>query len=208
MIQGVEAEEREVIVTIEMPMPEGISQAPAFQMAIHNWGAKSGETLRVPALRELAAFNAWQEHFMNPAAAMSAMPGLGNMMDQLTAAMKGDSFTLRWKMEMSMTGSGAGTPIMQMDQELVELSSAPIDNSVFQLPADYTAVTLEQLAKEWTAATSKTAAVKAGESAAPPRDATVKAYVPSLNAVDPVEPEYPEAARAQKSRAWWKSWSP
>lgn len=67
VIQGVQAQEREVALYVDMPAPDGAGRAGrGFKMLMRVWAAKPEEILRVPGLRELAGFDLWRSYFMNP----------------------------------------------------------------------------------------------------------------------------------------------
>jgi hypothetical protein len=46
-------------------------------------------------------------------------------------------------------GLDPATPLFSMTNELVELSTAPIDDSVFQVPEGYREAGLEEIVKDW-----------------------------------------------------------
>ena len=170
-IQGVQAEEREVTVTLDLPMPAATTQTgPSVRLAMHIWTAKKEEALRVPAIRELTGYQVWQRYVMNPAGMLAKMfgkmPGMSNtigpMFDELY---KNPSVILRMHMEMYMpllaalakqkAGQGQAAPaidpdapLMEMNQEVVELSSAPVDASLFEIPKDYAAVPADDMIRE------------------------------------------------------------
>jgi hypothetical protein len=52
------------------------------------------------------------------------------------------------------SASDPNAPLMQMNQELIELSSDPIDDTVFQVPADYQQTSVEQILKAMVSAAS------------------------------------------------------
>jgi hypothetical protein len=169
-IQGVQAEEREVTVTMDMPMPmpAGMNQSgPSLRLVMHIWTAKKEEALRVPAIRELTGYQAWQRYILNPAGMLEKfagkMPGMSNtigpMFDEIY---KNPSVILRMHMEMympfmavvakQMAGQGQAAPVidpdaplMEMNQEVAELSSAPVDPSLFEIPTDYAAVPADDM---------------------------------------------------------------
>jgi TonB family protein len=209
-IQGVQAEEREETCSTEMSMPESMQKAgsalPGMSMktVIHIWAASPGERTRVPALWQLSGFELWQKYFMNPAAAITKMMPGGDtsMMDEMQ---KDQSVLLRWSTEMSMDlhmPAVAGmpdqkTPLVKMTREVVELSTAPLDDSLFQIPDNYAAATFGDVMNGLTNArieASKTA--HPAEAAPPAVPANVTAYVPSLHPVSQTKPALPEQARA------------
>jgi TonB family protein len=132
------------------------------------WTAKPGEVLRVPAIRELAGYSLWSYATMNPIAGvetlMEELPGAANAFAPLTKEMRGAQM-LRVHIDMFMpaiaaaferlpAGSnplGAGfdpnAPLLQIDQEAVELSSEPVSDSFFQVPEGYQEAAVSDLIK-------------------------------------------------------------
>ena len=77
VIQGVEAEERELVFSMEEPAMPNMPSGPMFKMVLQFWTAKPGEVMRVPAIRELTRYSLWSYATMNP------VSSLGSMMKQL-----------------------------------------------------------------------------------------------------------------------------
>jgi hypothetical protein len=106
IILGIQAEEQEITLTIEMASPFGASGSndPAkdvpmitlIRMVDHIWNAEPSEVDRVPALKELSRITSDQNNafLLDPATGISKMfsqmPGLGknlqSMMEQLAAS--------------------------------------------------------------------------------------------------------------------------
>jgi TonB family protein len=212
-IQGIQAAERETTASIEMPLPEGMP-GMRMNMVVRTWTAKPEEVLRVPALRELAALNTWQQYFMDPTGALMQFGQMGGgAMAPLKDAMRQDGVILRTRMQMFMPMPGAlagqapgqgpageaeagPKPLFEMSTELVELSSAPVDDALFQIPAEYAAADFGELMKG-AITDMEHAAAAAPSKPAPPRQDGAKAYVPALFPVKRVEPVYPAEARGQ-----------
>ena len=168
-IQGVQAEEREIDITMDLPTPAATPQtSPSVRLAMQIWNAKQGEALRVPAIRELTGFNLWQKYFLDPAGMIAKiagkMPGIGEMVTPLLReTLKNQSVILRIHVEMYMPfmaklaqtmaaqkGETANAidpeaPIIQMNQEVVELTDAPVDASLFEVPKEYTAAPADEM---------------------------------------------------------------
>lgn len=118
--------------------------------------------------------------------------------------------TLRSSMEMSMNfpspvgGAGADTPLMKMSQEAVEVSTAPLDDSLFAVPGDCTVEPFADLMNGIQAAAvqaMKTPAAKTVESSPDPAiPPEVKAYVPSLTPLSETKPVLPDEARASHAQ--------
>jgi hypothetical protein len=159
VIQGVEAEEREIAISVEGPAMPNMPSGPTVKMVVHLWSAKPGEVTRVPAIRELTGCTLWSYGTMDPTVfmgkMMKQMPGFSDVFEALMKEMQKGTTVLRVHMDMFMPAmaamlqrmpagsnpSGAGfnpdEPFMQMNQEVVELSSAPVPDSVFQIPEGY-----------------------------------------------------------------------
>lgn len=163
VIQGVQAEEREVTISMDIPMPPNMPQTPGpgMRMVMQIWTAKPEEALHNPAIRELTGYNLWQKYILNPAESLAKIAGKMPAMAETIRPMfeeifKNQSVILRMHMEMympflatlakQMGGQGQAAPaidpnapLMEMNQEVAELSSAPVDESLFEIPKDYTA---------------------------------------------------------------------
>jgi hypothetical protein len=155
VIQGVDTEEREIIVSISGPALPNMPPGPMVRVVMQMWTAKPGEVLRVPAIRELTGYSRWAWATMNPIAGMADMmkqlPGFSTTLEPMLSEMQKGTTMLRIHTDMFMPGmaalmkqmpGGAGsfdpnTPFMQMDQEAVELSSEPVPDSVFQIPEGF-----------------------------------------------------------------------
>jgi hypothetical protein len=170
-IQGVQAEEREVTLTMDIPMPAQMNQTgPTMKMVMHVWTAKKEEALRVPAIRELTGYQTWQRYVMNPVGILekltAKMPGMSNAITpMLEETFKNPSVILRTHIEIympflatlakQMAAQGKSMPItidpdaplMEMNQEVTELSSAPVDASLFEVPKDYSAIPVDDMVK-------------------------------------------------------------
>jgi TonB family protein len=211
LIQGVQAEEREITVSMAMPMPAGTSQAgPGVRLVMQIWNAKSGEALRVPAIRELTGFNLWQKYFLNPTGMIEnisgKMPAIGGMVTpMLEEILKNQSVILRMHVNMYMPfmvamaqkmaeqKGGAGVaidpdaPTMQINQEVVELSNAPVDASLFEIPKEYTASPADDLVRSMVQ--------NASGKASGPQRIRVSANVESAKLIRQPAPIYPQEAK-------------
>ncbi|HUE23304.1 MAG TPA: hypothetical protein VMQ86_16580 [Bryobacteraceae bacterium] len=170
-IQGVQAEEREVTVTMDMPMPTVVNQPDAsLKMVMHIWTAKKEEALRVPAIRELTGYQAWQKYILNPVGVLQKLggklPGMSNVIGPMIEEIfKNPSVILRTRVEIympflavmakQMAAQGKDfppidpdAPLIEMTQEVTELSSAPVDAALFDVPADYAAVPADDMVRD------------------------------------------------------------
>ncbi|MGD0359746.1 MAG: hypothetical protein ABSC93_02690 [Bryobacteraceae bacterium] len=192
-IQGVQAEEREVTLTMDFPLPPGMTQnGPAMKMVIHIWTAKNEEAMRVPAIRELTGYQAWQRYIMNPAGVFEKvagkMPGVSEIIGPLLTEMfKNQAVILRTHMEIytpilatlakQMAAQGKqfpiavdpDAPLMEINQEVAELSSAPVDITSFEIPKEYTSVPPEDMIRAMVKAQSAATAVAAPPAADAPK---------------------------------------
>jgi hypothetical protein len=186
-IMGVQAEEREVTVTIDIPMPAEMNQTgPGVRLVMHIWTAKKEEALRVPAIRELTGYQAWQKYVLNPMGMSEKVAGnLPGMADTITPMLeeiyKNPSVILRTRTEVytpflaamakRTTGQGQAVPaadpnapLVEINEEVAELSSDPVDASLFEIPADYAAVDagdiIRDMVKAQTAAATAPASPK------------------------------------------------
>jgi hypothetical protein len=162
-IQGVEAEEREIVIALQgpaIPAP-GTDPAPAgptVRIVLQFWTAKPAEALRVPAIHELAGYSAYWNATMGPLVSidkmMNQLPGFASAFDPFMKALRNGGALLRTHMELYMPAmaamlqklSAAGNaapamdpaaPLFQANQELLELSTAPIPDSAIQVPDGY-----------------------------------------------------------------------
>lgn len=158
-IQGIEAEEHDYEMTMDGPPMANDVGGPMMRMVLRFWLAKPGEVARVPAIREVAGYNLFAIATMNPLGMMEKlmpqMPGFSENIAAMAKEMQsGTGVVLKVQMEnyMPMVSAmlkqhpessplGAGfdpdAPLMQMNKELVEISTAAIPDSVFQVPEDY-----------------------------------------------------------------------
>jgi hypothetical protein len=158
-IQGVEAEEREIVVSIEGLDAPNTPPGPSMRMVMQLWAAKSSEALRVPAIRELTGYALYSYATMNPTAMLERMvkelPGFSGGFESMIKEMQQGTTMLRMHIDMFMPGLAAmlqqlrpggnaagavaddGAPLMQVNQELVELSTTSVPDSVFQIPEGY-----------------------------------------------------------------------
>jgi len=135
------------------------------------WTAKPEEAQRVPALQEFKTYMASASSALNPAQMMqqvlSVMPGMGDKIGAMVGEMTNNgAVSLRMHTELFMPflaalsqqlpkQPGQGLPagldtnaaLMQMNQEVVELSAGPLEDALFEVPADYQAASLEEILK-------------------------------------------------------------
>ena len=171
-ILGIQTEERETVLTLDLPMVGLPSTGgPLLKMVIQTWTATPEEVQRKEVLQELKAYMSSATSAMNPAEMVkqigAIIPGFGdNLSGMISDMTKDGAVTLQTHMQILMPLLAIMTrqmpqpagqapppevdpnaPMMQMTQELVELSSDPVDDAIFQVPADYQSVSLEEVLK-------------------------------------------------------------
>jgi hypothetical protein len=171
-ILGIAAEEHEYVLTLNMALPGVPSTgSPLMKLTMQVWTAQAGEEARVPALQEFQNYKASATSAMDPVQMMKQLVGLIPAMGESLGAMiaelgKNGNMTLRTHTEvvapllamMSQQlprpqGQAAppaldpNAPLMQMTQELVELSSDPVDAVLFRVPDGYQPASLEEILK-------------------------------------------------------------
>jgi hypothetical protein len=165
VIQGVETEEREIVISIDGPTLPNMPPGPMIRMVMQLWSATPGEILRVPAIRELTGYSRWSYATMNPMDGiekmMKHMPGVSGVVEPLMKEMQ-KGIMLRMHMDMFMPAMAAllkqmpagnpfgasfdpPAPFMQMSLEAAELSSDPVPDSVFEIPEGYRAAPASDL---------------------------------------------------------------
>jgi hypothetical protein len=139
-----------------------------MKMVMQIWTAKPEEALRVQAIRELTGYNLWTSYFMNPGNSIgkmfAALPGFGKGLNSMFEEMaKNKAVILRTRMSLYSSffaqmaqamqkqgkplpeGYDPDAPIVQVSQDAAELSTTPVEDSIFRLPEGYAAVPLEDL---------------------------------------------------------------
>jgi hypothetical protein len=165
-IQGIQAEEHEIVLTVGIPMGQGGPLSPVIKIDMQLWRAKPEEIANNPALKEFVASGFLSLGGTNPAEAIQKMlsqfPGIADSLATFTKeAIDTHAVTLHMHAEVSMpilamlapraaAAPGASpaptvdpnAPIMEIDEELTSISTAPIPASTFAVPDGYTAVPL------------------------------------------------------------------
>ena len=168
-IQGIEGEEREIDMIIDGPAMANIPAGPMMRMVLHLWTAKAGEAARVPAIGELTRF----DMLSFPGGDMVAMtkmfqqmPGFGDAFSTMVKEIKssGTHVVLRVRVELFLpmlaammrqvsgggdpAGGDSGAPQISLTQEVTEISTAPIADSVFQIPEGYQSAPAADILKD------------------------------------------------------------
>jgi hypothetical protein len=141
-----------------------------LKFVMHLWKTAPGEISRVPALAELMTYRNSSVQFLNPGAAyqqlLGSVPGIGqNLAPLFESFSSDDAVLLRSHLEVYAPvlgqivpllqaqgkqppgGLDANTPLTEIDMVATEISSAPIDDSVFEVPGGYHATPLPDLLK-------------------------------------------------------------
>jgi TonB family protein len=208
-IQGIAAEENEMVLTMESAEPlEAQSAGPLMKMAMQVWNAKPEEALRVPALRQWAGYAAYSSYLM-PLTTLQKLFGGMQGPTQGFASMieennKGLMLKSRTQIYMPMLsrfaqpGFDPNAPVMEITNEIVELSAEPVNDSVFQLPEGSQSATVEELMKSVTAPQAVPSPASTPPAPAPsrrvPQRIRVGGNVGFNDLIHKVEPVYPPLA--------------
>jgi len=148
-IQGIQAEERQITVSITMTVPGAQQAALATRLIMERWTAKAEEEQRVPALAELARFNESslsQLDFPNSLRSLFALtPGFEDAIAKMSDAHKG--VVARMRLAVVPPAAMGDSPLMTLVQELKDFSTEPIPDSEFQVPPEYRATSFEEIFK-------------------------------------------------------------
>jgi hypothetical protein len=172
IIQGIQAEEQEFVLSMDMALPGGpATPSPFMKMVMQVWTAKPGEDQRVAVLQEFENYTAIVNFSMNATDAikqiLSIMPGMGDGVGAMMAEIsKKGAVSLRVHTEIAMpflagvlqqmppearkglpADFDPNAPLMLMNMELVELSSSPLEDALFVVPADYQMASMEEILK-------------------------------------------------------------
>ncbi len=168
VIMGIEAEETEGVFTVAGGAAGG---TPMMKMVIQFWAAKPAEVQRIGSLREFVSYGERSSAFFSPAGMIRQMTGriagfaegIASMIDEMQ---RNKSVMLKAHMEMQMPfmarmaermakagesvpeGFDPNQPFVTLDQLLVEISDAPIDDAVFQVPEGFQRAPMEELLKD------------------------------------------------------------
>jgi len=187
-IQGVRAEETELVFSLNMDLPPGIPLPPNFpaggplmRLVMQIWQAGADDVAKTPGLAEFArhntAANGLSDYSSLIRSLPAALPGMeqvmGKFLDTLKELLSQPAVTLRTRVEAASPRLAAAAPLLQaqgqalpqgldanaplfsMTHEIVEVSTAPIDDSVFQIPEGYRKVEFEEILKDQFAAAAK-----------------------------------------------------
>jgi TonB family protein len=203
--QGVRTEEN--VLSISMEMTPGMQ----MQVEIHNWMAAAEELNRVPALRELAGWAAKRMDGLDPMEMMTkALVGLPGAGEKLRAPMqemlKGSGGVvlrlqaMTFMPAMARMAGASDEPLTQVSMELTELSTAPIADARFDVPAGYHTAAMEDLLKDAIPTFKPPMPGSANPAARGGEDAPVRVGngVTAPQIIGREEPSYTEEARAAR----------
>lgn len=155
MFSGMRAEEHLMAITVSTDVP-GTPEGPLIRMETHTWLANPDELNRIPALRQYAVT---AQRAMNVGAAGDAMeklfeqlPGVAEKMRVLTdeAASNAGSLAMKIQAALYIPKADPNAPTLTMTTDLAEISSDPIDDSVFAVPPDFQLAPPAELARALT----------------------------------------------------------
>ena len=168
-IHGVQAEEYEIVMNLSLTIPNAPAGGPVMHMVMQMWRAVAGETSRNAALGELARYSNVTASSINPADFLRRLAGplqgftqtIGPLIEEMT---KDNALVLRTHLEASSpmiamlspqalpAGLDPNAPLVSANQEIAELSTDPVDESFFKVPAGYRKVEVEEILKDQLAA--------------------------------------------------------
>ena len=166
-IQGLQAEEHEITFALGIPLGPNAPPSPVMKVVLQIWMATPAAIAGSPALQEFVSastLNAAETNSLDSIQKMlSQFPGVGDAFAKFTKDLAAlHSVTLRMQARvfmpilamMAQAAPAAGNPsvhpdpnasVFDLDQELTELSAAPVADSVFQIPDGYTAAPLADI---------------------------------------------------------------
>jgi TonB family protein len=215
-IQGINAEETLLTVTMEIPNPSGMSMQ--MRMEMRQWTASAEEVDRNPALKELEIYGELQKAGADPMAMMTkslaTIPGMADKLRDAVREMTKNSGkamlrvqTAVYMPQMALIAGGAGDqPFTEYNMELAALSNAPLADSRFEVPADYQSAPVEDLIGQLLPApklpvpsgTPRAAGPPPPPPPLPPGVVRVGKGVTPPSVIYKVDPSYTEEARTAK----------
>jgi hypothetical protein len=167
-IHGILAQERQIVMTTSMKAATDQEKPGVMsRMVVEIWTAAPGEAARVPALGEIDRFNALSKTAMDPTTMIQQMlgsyTGVTKGYDALAKELLDrPSLVLRTRVRVYMPAmaqaatalAGAGRkvpefdpngPLTEIKQELVEISTAPVNDAAFEVPVGYQQSTMLEI---------------------------------------------------------------
>lgn len=154
MLQGIRADEYEIVISMEMPGPERV--LTGFSLTIQQWIANPEEAGRIPAIREFAGYSAQVRNKTNSydmiGKVFSQFPGMGEKLRAPLEEMMNNNGSLVLKMRvaartpgMAELGLDPDAPLFELNMNMVEISTAAVPNALFETPKNYQTAPLEEL---------------------------------------------------------------
>ena len=234
-IQGIQAEEHEITISLGMPAMANLPSGPMMKVVLDIWMAKPEEVAANPALREFVASGLQTLGSANPTDSIQKVlkqfPGIADSMGSIMKEISSThSVTLRMNGQIFMPMLAALTrnpgtnnplarvnadaPLMEMTQELTKLSTAPVADSVFVIPEDYTSASVAEImsAMQSKITNAAKAAMPSAAAARPPVSTPSETVLPPLQdgeyrvgngvsaptVAEKSDPGYTEEAKANK----------
>ena len=162
MVAGIRAEEHLMTMSMSMNMPgAGGAATPMMRMEMHTWLASPDDLTRIPALREYADYAQRALNTFNATGQMekifAQMPGVGDKLRVATQEMPKNPGSLTVKTQQSVyspmmamlsgTKADPNAALVEMHMDLTDISTAGIDDAVFEVPADYQSVSSAEILK-------------------------------------------------------------
>ncbi len=154
-LSGLRAEEHLMAITLLMDVP-GTPEGPLLRMETHTWLADPDELSRIPALRQYAATVQRTFDAFSAGDAMEKLfeqlPGVAEKMRVLTdeAARNVGSLAMKIQAGVYIPRADPNAPMLTMTTDLAEISSDPIEDSVFAVPPDFQLAPPAELVKALT----------------------------------------------------------
>ena len=151
IIQGIHTEETLLVLTMEL------TAGMQMRTEIRSWKARLDELKGTPALRELAVWGERPKAGLDPmevvTKVLAGMPGMGEKlrgpMQEMMKAAGGTVIRTRlatFMPAMAQTlGGAADQPVAEVATDLAELSTDPVPDSRFEVPAGYQMASMEDL---------------------------------------------------------------
>ncbi len=170
-IQGVDAAEREIVLTLTIPVPiPGQENGLRVLVKMQVWQPGAEAAARIPWVREMTSYYNRAMDVNNPLNMMrqmfTAIPGFGGVMDKMVKEMaKGGGVALRMHVAVVMPDlanlmaqarakdaavpdvPASDAPMVEMNSEIREVNTDPVPDGVLQIPASYQKVPMQDLVK-------------------------------------------------------------
>jgi hypothetical protein len=169
-IHGILAQERRIVMTMSTKAATGQERPGVMlRMVMELWSAAPGEAARVPALGEVERFTALSKTAMDPTTMIQQMLGpysgmtkgfealAKELSDRSTLVLRTHVSVFVPAMAQAVTAlAQAGKqvpafdpdgPLTEISQEMVELTTSPVSDAAFEVPAGYRQSTVVEILK-------------------------------------------------------------